>query len=99
MESKIRQVRVKGFFYYLYSGYVGFLSPSSLFLSPHQSSHPPFLLKFFPSSTMSTPNDTILLSTHNYQYEEVWGMDNHDFYDGSDELVCVVKCSGIYPRT
>jgi len=58
---------------------------------------PSSLLKVLPLSTMLTPNDSILLSAQNYQYEEVWGMDNKDFYEGSNELVHVVKCSGIYP--
>jgi len=58
---------------------------------------PSSLLKVLPLLVMSTPIDTVLLSAQNYQYEEVWGMDNKDFYKGSDELVRVVKCSGIYP--
>ena len=44
---------------------------------------------------MSTLSDTVLLSAMNYQYEEVWGMDNKDFYDGFNDLVRVVKRSRI----
>jgi len=46
---------------------------------------------------MSAPTVTITLPTPNHEYEEVWGMDNKDFYDGSDDLVRVVKPLGICP--
>jgi len=96
MESKIRPFRVRVLTIYLMIGrwLVSFLS--SLFLSPHQSSTPPFL-KFFPSSTtMSAPTVNINLSlpiVMGHQ-DEVWGHDSEDFFDGSDPLVRVVKLSG-----
>jgi len=46
---------------------------------------------------MSHP--TVTLTFPAPSYEEVWGMDNKDFYDGSNELVRVVKPLGIYPES
>jgi len=55
------------------------------------------LLKFFPM--LSQPTITLTFPAPNYEYEEVWGMDNKDFYDGSARLVHVVKPLGICPGT
>jgi len=46
---------------------------------------------------MSALIDHVLLTAQNYQYEEVWGMDNKDFYEGTNDLVRVVKPLEIYP--
>jgi len=62
---------------------------------PHQLPTPP--LKVLPLPTMSIPIDHVLLAARNFQYEEVWGMDNQDFYKGTNDLVRVVKPLGICP--
>jgi len=95
MESKIQCFRVRVLTIFLLIGrwLVSFLR--SLFLSPHQSSPPPFL-KFFPSTTtMSAPSVNINLSLPIVMgsQDEVWGHDSIDFFDGSNPLVRVVKCS------
>jgi len=55
------------------------------------------LLKVLPLSYTMTPptvNVNISLPCTIGVQDEVWGMDNSDFYDGSDPLVRVVKRSG-----
>jgi len=93
MESKIQCFRVQGLVSYLTVGkwLVSFLS--SLFLSPHQSSHLS-LLKFFPNTTMSSSTINVTLAMPLNSHEEVWGMDNKDFHDGSNPLVHAVKPLG-----
>jgi len=94
MESKIWCFRVRAFLEYLMMGQWLVSFSSSPFLSPHQSSSDLFLSSS-PIDTMSSTPFTITIPTSFLQYEEVWGMDNKDFYDGSDALVCMVKCSWI----
>jgi len=93
MESKIRCFRVRVPFYYLYLGSWLVSSPSLLFLSP-PSILSSSLLKFFPYSTMSSSTINVTLAMPLNSHEEVWGMDNKDFHDGSDPLVRGVKRSG-----
>jgi len=93
MESKIQCFRVRALFYYLYLERWLVSFPSSLFPSP--INHLRSLLKALPPHIMSLTPFTITIPTNTLQYEEVWGIDNKDFYDGLDALVHVVKCSWI----
>jgi len=73
---------------------VSFLS--SLFPSPHQSSSLVFL-KFFPLSPIITMPINLVFPTPSADFNEVWGMDNGDFYyPDSNEVVRVVKRSGMF---
>ena len=67
---------------------------SSVRFSFHPITLPSSSLKVLPLFNMSQP--TVTFTYLSPQYEEVWGMDNQDFYDGSAELVHVVKPLGIF---
>jgi len=47
---------------------------------------------------MSTPSVTITFPAPDYEFEEVWGMGNKNFHDGTDPMVRVVKHSEICPE-
>jgi len=47
---------------------------------------------------MSTSSVNVTLPIPIGRQEEVWGMDNQDFHNGSNALVHVVKRSGIHPE-